>query len=70
MRIITAMAKKLGLSMDKVFLNIERYGNMSAASTATAFCEAVAEGRVKKGDIVVLVAFGAGLVWGSCVIRW
>jgi 3-oxoacyl-[acyl-carrier-protein] synthase-3 len=70
MRIILAMAKKLGLALDKVYMNIEKYGNMSSASTATALCEAVKEGRIKKGDIVLLDAFGAGLVWGACVIKW
>ncbi|MFH0827263.1 MAG: beta-ketoacyl-ACP synthase III [Candidatus Omnitrophota bacterium] len=69
-RIIMAMAKKLGLAPEKIYLNIEKYGNMSSASTATALCEAVKEGRIKKGDVVLLVAFGAGLVWGSCVIKW
>jgi len=69
-RIILAMAKKLGLSEEKVYLNIEKYGNMSSASTATALCEAVKEGRIKRGDIVLLDAFGAGLVWGACVIKW
>ncbi|MCX5702906.1 MAG: beta-ketoacyl-ACP synthase 3, partial [Candidatus Omnitrophica bacterium] len=70
MRIIMAMAKKLALPLEKIYLNIERYGNMSSASTATALCEAVKEGRIKKGDIVLLDAFGAGLVWGACVIKW
>jgi 3-oxoacyl-[acyl-carrier-protein] synthase III len=70
MRIIMAVAKKLGLSEDKIFLNIEKYGNMSSASTATALCEAVKEGKIKKGDIVLLDAFGAGLVWGASVIQW
>lgn len=69
-RILIAMAKRLGLSADKIYLNIEKYGNMSSASTATALCEAVKEGRIKKGDFVLLDAFGAGLVWGACVIRW
>jgi 3-oxoacyl-[acyl-carrier-protein] synthase-3 len=69
-RIIMAMAKKLKLPKEKVFLNIAKYGNMSSASTATALCEAVKEGRIKKGDIVLLDAFGAGLVWGACVIEW
>lgn len=69
-RIIMAMAKKLDLAEEKIYLNIEKYGNMSSASTATALCEAVKEGRVKKGDIVLLVAFGAGLVWGATVIKW
>ena len=69
-RIIMAMAKRLGLPKEKIYLNIERYGNMSSASTAVALCGAVKEGRVKKGDIVLLDAFGAGLVWGACVIKW
>jgi len=69
-RIILAMAKKLGLSKERVYLNIEKYGNMSSASTATALCEAVKEGKIKKGDIVLLDAFGSGLVWGACVIKW
>jgi 3-oxoacyl-[acyl-carrier-protein] synthase III len=69
-RIIAAVGKKLGLSLDKFYLNIERYGNMSSASLAVALCEAVKEGRIKKGDTVLLDAFGAGLVWGACVIKW
>lgn len=69
-RIIYATAKKLGLSKDKIFMNIEKYGNMSAASSAVALCEAVKSGRIKKGDIVLLDTFGAGLAWGSCVIKW
>lgn len=70
MRIIMAMAKKLGLPKEKIYLNIEKYGNMSSASTATALCEAAKTGRIKKGDIVLLDSFGAGLVWGACVIKW
>lgn len=69
-RIIMAMAKKLGLPAEKIYLNIQKYGNMSSASTATALCEAVKEGRIRKGDIVLVDAFGAGLVWGACVIKW
>lgn len=69
-RIIMVVAKKLGLPPEKIYLNIAKYGNMSSASTATALCEAVKEGRIKKGDIVLLDAFGAGLVWGACVIKW
>jgi 3-oxoacyl-[acyl-carrier-protein] synthase-3 len=69
-RIILAVAKRLGLAKDKIFLNIEKYGNMSSASTACALCEAVKGGRIKKGDIILLDAFGAGLVWGACVIKW
>jgi 3-oxoacyl-[acyl-carrier-protein] synthase-3 len=69
-RIMEAAMKKMGLPLTKLFSNIEKYGNMSAASTAVALCEAVEEKRVKRKDIVVLVAFGAGLTWGSCVIKW
>ena len=69
-RIIFAVAKKLGIPEERVYLNIERCGNMSSASTVTALCEAVREGKVKKGDIILLDAFGAGLVWGACVIEW
>lgn len=70
MRIIMAVAKRLGLPLEKVFANIERYGNMSSASTAVALCEAVKAGRVKKGDHILLDTFGSGLVWGACVIKW
>lgn len=69
-RIIDATIKKLGISKDKVFLNIAEYGNMSAASTAVALCEAVAKGKIKKGDILVIVAFGGGLTWGAIVLKW
>jgi 3-oxoacyl-[acyl-carrier-protein] synthase-3 len=70
-RIINAVAKRMGvqLSEGKVFLNIEKYGNMSAASTAVALAEAVQSGRVKKGEKVVMVAFGSGLTWGALVIE-
>jgi len=69
-RIIEAAMERLHLPMEKVFLNVEKYGNMSAASTIVALYEAVQAGRVQRGDIVVLVAFGAGLVWGATVIEW
>jgi 3-oxoacyl-[acyl-carrier-protein] synthase-3 len=69
-RIIMAMAKRLPLPEEKIYLNIEKCGNISSASTATALCEAVKSGRITKGDIVLLDAFGAGLVWGACVIKW
>jgi len=70
-RIINAVARRMGVSLTegKVFLNIEKYGNMSAASTAVALTEAVQQGRVKKGDKVVMVAFGSGLTWGALVIE-
>ena len=70
MRILKAVAKRMKLPDEKLFLNVDRYGNMSSASTAVALSEAVGQGRIKKGDNVVLVAFGAGLTWGSCVIKW
>jgi 3-oxoacyl-[acyl-carrier-protein] synthase III len=69
-RIIMAVAKKLGIPEEKVYLNIERCGNMSSASMVTALCEAVQEGKVKRGDIILLDVFGAGLVWGACIIQW
>ena len=69
-RIILATGKRLGLSRDKIFMNINKYGNTSSASIAIALCEAIESKRIKKGDIIVLDAFGAGLAWGACVIKW
>jgi 3-oxoacyl-[acyl-carrier-protein] synthase-3 len=69
-RIIEKAAERMGLSMDKVFVNLDRYGNTSAASIPLALDEAVKAGRVRRGDLVVLVGFGAGLTWGANVIRW
>lgn len=69
-RIIEAAAKRLSFPMDKVFVNLHKYGNTSAASIPVALHEAWKEGRVKKGDNVVLVGFGTGLTWGSAVIKW
>lgn len=69
-RIIEASAKRLKLSMDKVYVNLDRYGNMSAASIPVALDEAYREGKIKKGDNIVLVGFGGGLTWGASVIRW
>ncbi|MCK4809600.1 MAG: ketoacyl-ACP synthase III [Candidatus Omnitrophica bacterium] len=68
-RIINAVAKRLELE-GKTYINIDRYGNMSSASSAIALCEAWEEKKIKKDDIIVLDAFGGGLVWGSCVIKW
>jgi 3-oxoacyl-[acyl-carrier-protein] synthase-3 len=67
-RIIESASKRLGVPQDKVFINIAEYGNTSAASVPIAFDECVRTGRLKRGDIVVLVAFGAGLTWGANVI--
>ncbi|MBD3246444.1 MAG: beta-ketoacyl-ACP synthase III [Candidatus Omnitrophica bacterium] len=69
-RIIDAVSKRLQLPREKVYVNIDKYGNMSSASSAVALCEAWEEERIGKDDIVVLDAFGGGLVWGSTVIRW
>jgi len=69
-RIITAVAKKLNIPKEKIFINIDKYGNMSAASIAVALYEAKQSKRIKKGDNVVLVAFGAGLVSAANVIKW
>ncbi|MGB2705674.1 MAG: beta-ketoacyl-ACP synthase III [Candidatus Omnitrophota bacterium] len=70
-RILNAVAKRMGIDpAKKLYLNIDKYGNMSAASSAVALAEAVEEGRVKKGDIILLDAFGAGLTWGAIVIKW
>lgn len=70
LRIIEATMEKLGLPMEKAFVNIDKYGNTSSASIPIAIDEARKEGRLKKGDIVMLVAFGGGLTWGSSIIRW
>lgn len=69
-RILKAVAERLGLPLDKVMLNLERYGNTSAASIPIALDEAVRQGRIKDGSLVMLGAFGAGLTWASALIRW
>jgi 3-oxoacyl-[acyl-carrier-protein] synthase-3 len=69
-RIIEATAKHAGMPMEKVMVNVDRYGNTSSASIPLALDQAIAEGRVKRGSILLLVAFGAGFTWGSAVIRW
>ena len=68
-RIINAVAERLGISEEKIFINLDRYGNTSAASIPIALDEAIKEGRLKKGDLVLLVAFGGGFTWGSCILR-
>ncbi len=70
LRIIDAAARRLDLSMDKVWINLDKYGNTSAASIPIALCEAAESGKVKDGDHLVLVAFGGGLAWGANVVRW
>jgi 3-oxoacyl-[acyl-carrier-protein] synthase-3 len=69
-RIIDAVSKRLGIPDDKVFVNIQKYGNTSAATIPIALCEALEEGRVKKGDLVVLDAFGGGFTWGAVALKW
>ena len=69
-RIINAAIDVLHVARNRVFNNLERYGNTSAGSVPLALDEAVAEGRVKPGDLIVLSGFGAGLAWGTAVIRW
>ncbi|MEW9122508.1 MAG: beta-ketoacyl-ACP synthase III [Thermotaleaceae bacterium] len=69
-RIVEAASKRLKLPKDKIHVNLDKYGNMSAASVPVALDEAVKEGKIKKDDLIVLVGFGGGLTWGSCVIKW
>ena len=70
LRIVEAVAKRAGASMDKVFLTIHKYGNMSAATAPVALVEAIEEGRVKPGCLVLIPAFGAGLTMSAHLIRW
>ena len=70
LRIIEAIAKHAGFPMSRVMVNVERFGNTSSASIPLALEQAVAEGRVGPGSVILMVAFGAGFTWGSAVIRW
>lgn len=70
LRIAQFVQQKLGLSDQQVYNNIQRYGNTTAASVPIALCEAWQEGRIKKGDLVCLAAFGSGFTWASALIRW
>lgn len=69
-RIIESVAKRLKLPMEKVFVNIEKYGNTSSASIPIALDEALKAGKIKKGDYILFVAFGAGLTWGATLVKW
>lgn len=69
-RIIEATARYAGIPMDRVFVNVDRYGNMSSATIPVALDEAVEEGRIGPGSLILMVAFGAGFTWGSAVCRW
>ena len=69
-RIMKAAVERLSISMDHLFINIDRYGNTGAATVPIAMHEAQEQGRLKRGDIAVLVTFGAGLSWSGAVLRW
>ncbi len=69
-RIIDASARKLGIPPEKVVITVDRHGNTSAASIPLALCEAVGDGRIKRGHIVLLEAMGGGFTWGSVLLRW
>ncbi len=70
LRIIESAAKQLNIPMDRVFVNIQKYGNTSAASVPIALCEAADEGRIEAGDNICLVGFGAGLTWAAATVKW
>jgi len=70
LRIIEAVAKRAGVPMERVFVNVQRYGNMSAATVPVALVEALEEGRVQPGSTLLMPAFGAGLTWCAHLVRW
>ena len=70
LRIIEAITDRLGVSNDKTFINLDKYGNTSAAAVAIALDEANRQGAIKSGDLVLMVAFGSGLTWASTLLRW
>ncbi|MBN9137319.1 MAG: 3-oxoacyl-ACP synthase, partial [Phyllobacterium sp.] len=69
-RIIDASAKKLNLAEEKVVITVDQHGNTSAASVPLALATAVADGRIKQGDLVLLEAMGGGFTWGAVLLRW
>ncbi len=69
-RILDALAKRVGINEDRVFVNVHKYGNTSAGTIPVALAEALEEGRVKPGDYILSATFGAGLTWGAALIRW
>jgi 3-oxoacyl-[acyl-carrier-protein] synthase-3 len=69
-RIIEAIAERLNVPIERFFINVDRYGNTSAATIPIALTEAAASGALNQGDHVLLTAFGGGLTWGSAVVRW
>jgi 3-oxoacyl-[acyl-carrier-protein] synthase-3 len=70
LRIIEAAAKRIDMPMERIFINLDRYGNTGAASIYVALEEAASAGRLKRGDLVLLAAFGGGVTWGAALIRW
>jgi 3-oxoacyl-[acyl-carrier-protein] synthase III (EC 2.3.1.41) len=70
MRIITATADRMKISMDKVIVNIDRYGNTTSATIPSCISEYYHQGKIKKGDNLILSSFGAGFTWGSILIKW
>jgi 3-oxoacyl-[acyl-carrier-protein] synthase-3 len=70
MRIIKAIASRFGDCFDKFVVNLDRVGNMSGASVPVALDEAVRDGRIKKGDILLIIVFGGGFTWGAQVMQW
>jgi 3-oxoacyl-[acyl-carrier-protein] synthase-3 len=70
LRIIEAAARRVDLPMERVFVNVDRYGNTGAASVYVALEEAVSSGRLERGDLVMLAAFGGGFAWGAALMRW
>jgi len=69
-RIIEGSAKKIGIPMEKVVVTVDKHGNTSAASIPLALAEAARDGRIKRGDLVMLEAMGGGFTWGSALLRW
>jgi 3-oxoacyl-[acyl-carrier-protein] synthase-3 len=69
-RILSAVGERLGATEEQVFVNVDRYGNTSAASVGIAMDEAVRQGRIRPGDLVLLVVFGAGLTWGAAILEY
>ena len=69
-RIIETLAKRMNAPMEKVMVNIEHYGNTSAATVPIALCEALEQGRVQPNSYLLTAAFGAGLTWGAAIIKW
>ena len=70
MRILKAVSQRLGLAQEKLMINLDKFGNTSAASIPLALDEAVRSQRIQKGHLVLLAAFGAGLTWASALVRW